>query len=91
MRALPDMQVSESKTTVHEENPHTSFTDYVPFLKNDQQIAELQLGKKILYVMVVLRYVDDAGALESTLCAYVTGDLSVPHLCPSDNYDAFPY
>jgi hypothetical protein len=91
IRALPDMQVPGPKTTRLEAGQQTSFTDYVPLIKSEQQIAELQLGKKLLYVMVLLRYIDESGGLESTLCAYVTGDLSVPHLCPSDNYDAFPF
>jgi pimeloyl-ACP methyl ester carboxylesterase len=89
MRALPDMQVPGTKTIQLAAGEQTSFTEYVPLIKSDQQVAELQLGKKILYMMVLLRYVDDAGALESTLCAYVNGDSLPPHLCPSDNYDAF--
>ncbi|GEM_PF-3794621 len=89
MRALHDMQLAGSKTIHLAAGQQTSFTDYAQPIKGDQDVAELQLGKKTLYLMVLLRYVDDAGGLESTLCAYINDNSFSPHLCPSDNYDAF--
>jgi hypothetical protein len=79
------------KTNEIQPGQQVFFTDYVKEIKTEQDIKDLNEGKRLIYVFVLLRYGDSEGTWETGYCAYYTSNVVVAHFCADNNYDGHPF